>query len=75
MTRRGVSFKRAYLIYLGVLAALAAAAVGYVYFLLRDYEASQPEQRVWEAVEELAAQAAAGALPVSTELSPTVWGG
>ena len=60
MTKRGISFKRAYLIYLGVLAALAAAAVGYVYFLLRDYEASQPEQRVWEAVDELSAQAAGG---------------
>ena len=69
MTKRGISFKRAYLIYLGVLAALAAAAVGYVYFLLRDYEASQPEQRVWEAVEELAAQAAAGALPDQYGLS------
>ena len=60
MTRSKLSFKRIYLIYLGVLAALVIAAVAYVYFLLREYEASQPEQQVWLAVEELAAQAADG---------------
>ena len=55
MTRSKLSFKRIYLIYLGVLAALVIAAVAYVYFLLREYEASQPEQQVWLAVEELSA--------------------
>ena len=60
MTRSKLSFKRIYLIYIGVLAALVIAAVAYVYFLLREYEASQPEQQVWLAVEELSAQAADG---------------
>ena len=56
-----ISFKRAYLIYLAVLAALVIGSVSYVYFLLRQYEASQPERQVWLAVEELAAKAAGGA--------------
>ena len=60
MKKSRVSFKRAYLIYVGVLAALVLAALAYVYFLLRQYEASQPEQQVWQAVEDLSAQAASG---------------
>lgn len=60
MNKRKTSFKLIYLIYLGVLAALAAAAVLYVSFLLRQYESAQPERRVWDAVEVLAADAAGG---------------
>lgn len=60
MTRKKFTFKRLYLIYLGVLAALMVAALAYVYFLLRQYEAAQPEQQVWQAVDQLAAQAADG---------------
>ena len=54
------AFKRGYLIYLAVLAALAAGALAAMYLLLRQYEAAQPEQQVWQAVEELSAQAADG---------------
>lgn len=60
MNKRKVSFKLVYLIYLGVLAALVIAAVLYVASLLRQYESAQPEQRVWDAVETLAADAARG---------------
>ena len=60
MNKPRVTFKRVYLIYLGVLTVLAAAALVYVYFLLRQYEASQPERQVWLAVDELSALAADG---------------
>ena len=60
MTKNKLTFKRIYLIYLGILAVLVLAAVAYMYVLLRQYEASQPEQRVRQAVEELAGQAADG---------------
>lgn len=50
-----MSFKRGYLIYLGVLGIFAAAALIYVLVLLRQYEKSQPEQQVWKAVDELSA--------------------
>lgn len=72
MNKSKLTFKRVYLIYLAVLAVLVAAALGYVYSLLRQYEASQPEQQVWKAVDELAAQAENGtflssyALPQAT---------
>ena len=60
MTRGKTTFKRIYLIYLGVLAALMAGAVTYVYVLLRQYEAAQPQRRAMEAAEELADLAAGG---------------
>ena len=60
MTKETLTFKRIYLIYLGLLTALVLAALAYVYFLLREYEAAQPERQVWQAVEELSAQAADG---------------
>lgn len=60
MKKRKASFRLIYLIYLGVLAALVLAAVLYVASLLRRYENAQPEQRVWDAVEVLAADAAGG---------------
>lgn len=60
MKKRRVSFKMIYLIYLGVLIALVLAAVLYVAALLRQYENAQPEQRVWEAVAQLAADASGG---------------
>ena len=60
MSKHKLTFKRIYLIYLAVLALLVAAALGYVYTLLRQYEASQPEQQVWKAVDELSARAADG---------------
>ena len=60
MTKGTLTFKRIYLIYLGLLTALVLAALAYVYFLLREYEAAQPERQVWQAVEELSAQAADG---------------
>ena len=62
MTKKKISFRRIYLIYLAVLAVLAAAALFYVYTLLRQYEAAQPERQVWQAVDDLAAQAAGGTL-------------
>ena len=62
MKKRRVSFPMIYLIYLGVLIALVLAAVLYVAALLRQYENAQPEQRVWEAVAELAADASGGDL-------------
>ena len=45
MNKSKVSFKRVYLIYLGILVLLMAAAVFYVYRLLCRYEASQPERQ------------------------------
>ncbi|RHR10182.1 hypothetical protein DWX58_06810 [Pseudoflavonifractor sp. AF19-9AC] len=60
MNKSKLTFKRVYLIYLAVLVLLAGAALGYVYTLLRQYEASQPEQQVWKAVDQLAVQAADG---------------
>ena len=60
MNKSKVSFKRVYLIYLGILVLLMAAAVFYVYRLLCRYEASQPERQVWQVVEKLAVQAADG---------------
>ena len=63
-----MSFKRGYLIYLGVLGIFAAAALIYVLVLLRQYEKSQPEQQVWKAVDELSAQAADGSFSSLYEL-------
>ncbi|MGN1003906.1 MAG: hypothetical protein ACI4O5_03640 [Oscillospiraceae bacterium] len=60
MKKRKVSFRLIYLIYLGVLAALVLSAVLYVGSLLRRYENSQPERRVWEAAAALAADASQG---------------
>ena len=62
MTEKKISFKRIYLIYLGILAALVVGALVYVYVLLRQYEDAQPERRVWQVVEELSAMAADGTL-------------
>ena len=56
-----ISFKRAYLIYLAVLAALVIGSVSYVYSCCASTRPSQPERQVWLAVEELAAKAAGGA--------------
>ena len=60
MRKSRTSFKRLYLIYLGILGIFAAAALIYVLVLLRQYEKSQPEQQVWKAIDELSAQAADG---------------
>lgn len=53
MKKQPVSFRLIYLIYLGVLVALVAAAAIYVGSLLRQYEKSQPEFHVQQAVEQL----------------------
>ena len=55
-----LSFKKAYLIYLAVLAVLVVAAVLYVNSLLRQYEDSMPEQIVKNAAQELKVNAANG---------------
>lgn len=68
MRKSRMSFKRGYLIYLGVLGIFAAAALIYVLVLLRQYEKSQPEQQVWKAVDELSAQAADGSFSSLYEL-------
>ncbi len=60
MKKRRITFKLAYLIYLGVLIALVLAAVLYVASLLRQYESAQPERSVRSAAAELAAEAAGG---------------
>ena len=74
MNKPRLTFKRGYLIYLAVLAVLVAAALAYVHALLRQYEASQPEQQVWKAVEELSAQAADGTFFSKYELPQTTPG-
>lgn len=51
-------FRRAYLIYLGILALLIAAALLYVNSLLRQYEEQQPENYVKEAIAMLSEDAA-----------------
>lgn len=56
-----ISFKKAYLIYVLVLAVLVVAAVVYVNSLLHRYEASMPEQIVKNAAEEMQKDAAEGA--------------
>lgn len=68
MNKRPITFKRIYLIYLGVLAVLVAAALLYVRSLLRQYEDAQPQRQVWLAVEELAAQAADGSFLTQYDL-------
>lgn len=60
MKKGRVTCRLVYLIYLGVVAALVIAALAYVRSLLYRYEDSQPQRRVWEAVEALAADAAGG---------------
>lgn len=52
-----LSFKKVYVIYLVVLAVLSAAAIFYVNGLLHEYEDLRPEQRVEEAISELAQDA------------------
>ena len=68
MRKSRTSFKRLYLIYLGILGIFAAAALIYVLVLLRQYEKSQPEQQVWKAIDELSAQAADGSFSSLYEL-------
>ena len=60
MKRKRVSFIQCYLIYVAVLAVLVTASALYVRSLLRDYEASQPERVVDEAVAALRESAADG---------------
>lgn len=55
-----LSFKKAYLIYLAVLAVLVVTAVLYVNSLLHQYEDSMPEQIVKNAAQELKISAADG---------------
>ena len=69
MKKHKLTFKTVYLTGLGLLVLLTAAAVFYVYRLLGQYEASQPERQVRQAVEALAAQAADGTLPEAYGLS------
>lgn len=59
MKRRSI-FWRAYLVFVAVLAVLVIAAVLYVRSVLHDYEASQPERYVQDAIAQLSAQAEAG---------------
>lgn len=62
MTKSTFTFRKGYLIYLLVLAALVIAAVLYVRSVLSGYEADQPERQVESAMAELAADAQSGAL-------------
>lgn len=62
MTKSKFTFRKGYLIYLLVLAALVMAAVLYVRSVLSGYEASQPERQVESAMADLAADAQSGAL-------------
>ncbi len=50
MKQRRFSFRLFYIIYVVILAALVTAAVLYVCSLLKEYEASQPENHVRAAV-------------------------
>ena len=61
MKKRKVSFQLIYLIYVLLLVALVAAAVLYVRSLLKEYEASQPELLVQNAVTQLADTASSAA--------------
>lgn len=71
-----ISFKKAYLIYVLVLAVFVVAAIVYVSSLLHRYEASMPEQLVMSAAQELRKDAAEGtfcekyALP---EMTPGIY--
>lgn len=60
MKKRLSAFRLAYLIYAGVLIALVIAALSYVGSLLREYERSQPEAHVQQALEQFLADADAG---------------
>lgn len=62
MTKSKFTFRKGYLVYLLVLAALMTAAVLYVRSVLSGYEASQPERQVESVLSELAADARSGAL-------------
>lgn len=68
MKKSKITFKHVYLIYLAALAVLVLAALTYVFLLLRQYEAAQPERQVWQAVEQLSAQAADGTFLSSYDL-------
>ena len=60
MKKKLSAFRLVFLIYILILAGLVLAAVSYVSSLLREYEASQPEAYVQQAVEQLRTDAASG---------------
>lgn len=60
MRENKLTFKKVYLIYVGVLVLLVISAVFYVRSLLNEYEKSQPEYYIEQTIEDLLIQAGDG---------------